>query len=356
MRVDLFDFQLPEALIALRPIRPPEAARLLHVRPGAAFEDRHVGDLPDLLRPGDALVLNDTWVMPTALSGVRPARGDAAEGVRIKFNLIERVDAATWNAFARPGKRLRGGDIIRFAGELSAEVSAKAEGGVVRLRFDRSGAALDAALEAVGRMPLPPYIADRRPADAQDREDYQTRFADPAEELRSVAAPTAGLHLTPAMLDRLEARGVRIVRLRLGVGAGTFLPVKGEDTAEHQMHPESFAISEAAVAAIDATREAGGRVVAAGTTSLRALESAADEAGRLRPTRASTQLFITPGYRFRVVEGLFTNFHLPRSTLFMLVAAFSGLECMRAAYAHAIAQRYRFYSYGDASLLWRSHG
>ncbi len=339
MRVDAFDFELPERLIAARPAEPREAARLLVVEP-ERFLDRHVGDLPDLLRPGDLIVTNDTKVIPALLFG---RRGEA----RIEATLHLRVGVGRWVAFARPAKRLRPGDRVAF-GDLTATVEAR-EGPEVTFDFGCDDAALFAALERVGRMPLPPYIRKQRDVDAADVADYQTVFA--AHE-GAVAAPTAGLHFTPDLLAKLEARGVRRATVTLHVGAGTFLPVSADDTDDHKMHTEHAEIDAAAVAAIDAARAEGGRIVAIGTTALRTLESAAAD-GTLQPFSGDTALFITPGYRFRVVDLLLTNFHLPRSTLFMLVAAFSGLERMKAAYAHAVAEKYRFYSFGDATLLHR---
>ena len=351
MLVDVFDFELPEAAIALRPARPRDAARLLTVRPGAepSFGDRIVRDLPDLLRPGDALVVNDTRVVPARLFGLRRRGDDAA---RIEVTLHRRDAPDRWRAFVRPAKRLAEGETLLFEGgegiPLSATASDK-EGGEVSLTFDRSGAALDAATAAVGRMPLPPYIEHRRAGDAEDAADYQTLFA---ERAGAVAAPTAGLHFTPALVAALAARGVGLHRVTLHVGAGTFLPVKSDTIEGHRMHGEIGSVSADTAAALGDLRRRGGRVVAVGTTTLRILESAADPDGTLRPFSGTTSIFITPGYRFRAVDLLMTNFHLPRSTLFMLVSAFAGLGTMRAAYAHAIASGYRFYSYGDASLLW----
>ena len=356
MRVDLFDFDLPEEAIALRPASPRESARLLVVRPGGVPEltDARVGDLVDLLAPGDALVFNDTRVIPAELRGVRVRE---AARTAVSFNLIERVDASRWRAFARPGKRLKAGDRVIFGegarvcllGEVWASVTAKGEDGIVDLAFDLSGPDLDAAIHAVGAMPLPPYIGAKRAADAQDEADYQTIYA---REEGAVAAPTAGLHFTPALMARLEERGIERHFVTLHVGAGTFLPVKVEDTADHVMHFESGTLTGETAARLNAVRARGGRIVAVGTTSLRILESACDEAGRLAGFSGATNIFITPGRKVRSIDALMTNFHLPRSTLFMLVSAFSGLERMRAAYAHAIATGYRFYSYGDASLLF----
>ena len=342
MKVDLFDFELPRERIAAHPAKPRDAARLLVVRRNA-LEDRIVRELPDLLRPNDLLVVNDTKVIPARLTG---KRGDA----QIEATLHKRVGPGRWAAFARPAKRLRAGDTVVFSDDLSATVAAKGEGGEVTLDFARDDAALLAALDAIGTMPLPPYIPRDAP-EAADRADYQTIFARAAG---AVAAPTAGLHFTDRLLALLEARGIARTRVTLHVGAGTFLPVKFEDTKDHRMHAEWGQVSTDTVAAIDRARASGGRIVAVGTTSLRLLESAADEGGRVRPFEGETDIFITPGYRFRAVDLLLTNFHLPRSTLFMLVSAFSGLARMKAAYAHAIETGYRFYSYGDACLLERA--
>ncbi|WP_072390403.1 tRNA preQ1(34) S-adenosylmethionine ribosyltransferase-isomerase QueA [Hyphomicrobium sp. CS1GBMeth3] len=360
MRTDLFDFELPENRIALRPAEPRDAARLLVVDPAASppFGDRTVRDLVDLLRPGDALVLNDTRVIPAALEGVR-VRGDLRSSV--SFNLLRRVDGSRWRALARPAKRLMIGDRVRFGSEhasdvcmlgaLDATVSARLEAGEVELAFDLSGPDLDQALFAVGTMPLPPYIAGRRAPDASDMATYQTVYA---KHDGAVAAPTAGLHFTPELFAALDARGIDRHFVTLHVGGGTFLPVKADDTSDHKMHAEWGEISQATAEALNAARARGGRIVAVGTTSLRILESAASEEGMVRPFVGDTAIFITPGYRFRAVDLLMTNFHLPRSTLFMLVSAFSGLETMKRAYAHAVASGYRFYSYGDASLLFRA--
>ncbi len=350
MRVDAFDFDLPEELIALRPARPRDSARLLVVRPGEAFGDRWMRDLPDLLRAGDLMVFNDSRVIHAALAGTRAPRGDG-EAVRIEANLHARDGADLWRAFLRPAKRVREGDAIRF-GDLEARVEARGEGGEAALRFAESGAALDAALERVGAPPLPPYIARKRAPDADDEADYQTVFADAPG---SVAAPTAGLHFTPGLLSGLEGAGVQSARVTLHVGAGTFLPVKSDDTAGHRMHSERFEISEAAAAAINAAKDEGRRVIPVGTTALRTLE-AAGAGGRVAAGAGATDIFITPGYRFRIADALLTNFHLPRSTLFMLVSAFSGLEQMQSAYSYAVAQKFRFYSYGDGCLLFPQGG
>lgn len=357
MRVDLFDFELPENLIALRPARPRDSARLLHVPSEGAFEDRGVRDVVKLLRAGDLLVFNDTRVIPARLKGVR-WRDD--NQVAFEATLHKRISASEWQAFAKPGKRLKPGDRVRFgaAGEnacllsaLDATIGEKRDDGLIAFKFDLAGADLDAAIALHGEMPLPPYIAGRRTEDDADRADYQTVYA--ARD-GAVAAPTAGLHFTPELLAALDAKGVERATVTLHVGAGTFLPVKADDTSEHAMHAEWREISEAAAAAINRAKAEGRRVIAVGTTALRSLESAAGEDGMMRAEMGDTSIFITPGYRFRVVDGLWTNFHLPRSTLFMLVSAFAGLERMHSAYAHAIAEGYRFYSYGDASLLWRA--
>jgi S-adenosylmethionine:tRNA ribosyltransferase-isomerase len=359
MRTDLFDFDLPADRIALRPSAPRDAARLLVVRPGATplLDDRRVRDLPGLLRPGDAIVVNDSKVIPARLTGRRIGRGDAEPA--IEATLHQRLDGSRWRAFAKPGKRLAPGDVIRFGtegrvcllGQLDATVEEKGEGGEVTLAFAFHGAVLDQALEERGSMPLPPYIAARRATDARDRDDYQTMFA---RQEGAVAAPTAGLHFTPELVAALQAQGVALHRVTLHVGAGTFLPVKATDTADHRMHGERGSVSFETAAALNEVRRAGGRVVAVGSTCLRLLESASREDGLIRPFEGETAMFITPGYRFRAVDIMMTNFHLPRSTLFMLVAAICGLDVMQAAYAHAIAAGYRFYSYGDACLLFRA--
>jgi len=347
MRTELFDFDLPPELIAQRPAAPRDAARLLVVAE-QALVDRQARDLPDLLAPGDLLVFNDTRVIPARLAG---RRGEARVEITLHQTLTRPASGACWSAFARPAKRLRVGDEVSFGPGLAAAVVARGEGGEVTLAFDCAPAALLERLEAVGRMPLPPYIKRPKGGDPQDRQDYQTLFA---RRPGAVAAPTAALHFTPALMQALAARGIEHAFVTLHVGAGTFLPVKAADTAQHRMHGERFWLPPEAALAIARTRRAGRRVVAVGTTVLRTLETVADEAGEVAPGVGETRLFVTPGHRFRVVDRLLTNFHLPRSTLFMLVAAFAGLERMQAAYAHAIAQRYRFYSYGDACLLERA--
>lgn len=336
-----FDFELPPERIAAHPVSPRDAARLLVV--GDGFDDRHFRDLPELLAPGDLLVVNDTRVIPSRLTGRRGA-------ARIEATLHKPESGDTWRAFARPAKRLHAGDQIEFADGLAATVVGKRDGGEVVLRFDRAGTELMAAIEAQGAMPLPPYLKRPEGPDPRDREDYQTIFADRAG---AVAAPTAGLHFTADLLSALRARGVTRVTVTLHVGAGTFLPIKVEAVCDHVMHAEWGEISAAAAAAINETRQAGGRIVAVGSTSLRLIESAAAPDGTVNPFSQETDIFITPGYTFRVADVMLTNFHLPRSTLFMLVCAFAGTARMKAAYAHAISVGYRFYSYGDACLLRR---
>ncbi|MBZ0162374.1 MAG: tRNA preQ1(34) S-adenosylmethionine ribosyltransferase-isomerase QueA, partial [Notoacmeibacter sp.] len=351
---DLFDFSLPEDRIALRPASPRDSARMLVVEPGRGLDDRTVSDLPDLLRTGDVLVFNDTRVIPAQLEGIRQRDGNSSS---VSATLHMRVAPDRWKAFLRPAKRVKAGDRIHFGhsgtscltGALDATVVAKGEAGEAELAFDLSGPALEEALHAVGHIPLPPYIASRRPEDERDRDDYQTIFA---REEGAVAASTAGLHFTPELMAALSAKGVSLQYVTLHVGAGTFLPVKADDTAGHRMHAEIGHIDAVTAAAINAARAKGGRIVAVGTTSLRLLESAARDDATLEAWSGATEIFITPGYRFKCVDLLMTNFHLPRSTLFMLVSAFSGLEAMQAAYAHAIGTGYRFYSYGDACLLY----
>ena len=390
MRTDLFDFDLPAGRIALRPVHPRDAARLLVVRPGGRpqtpfapaqagaqhaseggaggpwvpasagtsgeiFEDRHVRDLPDLLQPGDCLVVNDSKVIAARLKGRRIGRGSAEPA--IEATLHKRLDGSHWKAFILGAKKVEVGDTLRFGSEgrvcfldqLDAQVSHKDEGGEVTLSFSFHGPVLDQAIAERGDMPLPPYIASRRAPDEQDRTDYQTVFA---HEEGSVAAPTASLHFTDALLERLQARGIALHKVTLHVGAGTFLPVKSDEVEGHKMHAEFGTVPAAVAEALNATRAKGGRIVAVGSTALRLLESAASEDGTLKAFSGETAIFITPGYRFRAVDLMLTNFHLPRSTLFMLVSAFSGLDTMQRAYAHAIAAGYRFYSYGDACLLY----
>ncbi|WP_419913520.1 tRNA preQ1(34) S-adenosylmethionine ribosyltransferase-isomerase QueA [Hoeflea sp.] len=362
MRVDLFDFELPESAIALRPAVPRDSARLLAVDPASGLSDHVVTDLVSILRPVDALVLNDTKVIPAQLEGVRRRRaGTEVATTRISATLHIRIASDRWKAFARPAKRLKAGDRFSFGDpggtgsekSLDGTIENKGEAGEVELRFDLSGAELDAAIAATGHVPLPPYIASKRNDDARDRADYQTVYA---RQEGAVAAPTAGLHFTDKLFASLERAGVERHFVTLHVGAGTFLPVKADDTDDHVMHAEIGEVSEDTASALNAIKARGGRIVCVGTTSLRLLESASDPAGQLKAWRGSTDIFITPGYRFRFVDLLMTNFHLPRSTLFMLVCAFSGYETMCKAYRHAIENGYRFYSYGDASLLTRANG
>jgi S-adenosylmethionine:tRNA ribosyltransferase-isomerase len=367
MRLSDFDFHLPDEAIALRPAEPRDSARLLVVKPqagpGEGLEDRIVRELPDFLRPGDALVFNDTRVIPARLMGLRAGRGTGGgdgSPVAVEATLHRRIAPDRWVAFMRPGKRLKEGDRIAFghdadracqAGMLDATVIAKHEGGEIELAFDFAGVDLDLAVAAHGEMPLPPYIAAKRAEDDRDRADYQTVYA---REDGSVAAPTAGLHFTPELLERLKARGVSLHFVTLHVGAGTFLPVKTDVVSEHKMHAEFGEVPADVADALNAARAAGGRIVCVGTTSLRLLESATGEDGVIKPFADATAIFITPGYRFRAADVLMTNFHLPKSTLFMLVSAFAGQATMKAAYEHAIATGYRFYSYGDGSLLFRA--
>jgi S-adenosylmethionine:tRNA ribosyltransferase-isomerase len=350
VKVDLFDFELPEERIALHPAVPRDSARMLVVVSGEPRADRHVTDLTTILRPGDVLVVNDTKVLPAELKGTR-IRGESRASV--SFNLHKRVDAKTWRAFARPAKRLHLLDRLELGddGSLRASVAGKGDTGEVTLEFELGGAVLDEAIKAHGAMPLPPYIEAKRPSEARDRSDYQTVYA--AVD-GAVAAPTAGLHFTEALLQELADLGVSIERVTLHVGAGTFLPMKADDTDDHVMHAEWGELTEAVVHRLGAAKAQGGRIIAVGTTSLRLLETAARATGELRPFIGETDIFITPGFHFRAVDVLMTNFHLPKSTLFMLVSAFAGLETMQAAYAHAIRFKYRFYSYGDASLLFRA--
>ena len=339
MRVSDFDFHLPTENIALRPAIPRESARLLHV--GQTLDDKTVADLPSLLRAGDVLVFNDTKVIPAALTGVRTGRHGTTP--KIEALLHMRIDGARWKAFVKPAKKLLAGDHLLF-GELAAVVEHKGEEGEITLRFALANADLDAGLAQWGRVPLPPYIEGKRAQDLQDRDDYQTTYA---RHDGAVAAPTAGLHFTPQLMKQLEAIGVQQEFVTLHVGAGTFLPVKAEDTEDHKMHHEWGSVSVETSSRLQAAKAARRRIIPVGTTSLRLLE-----ASNAKAFSGSTDIFITPGYRFEVADGLITNFHLPKSTLFMLVSAFAGTERMRAAYAHAIANNYRFYSYGDASLLW----
>ncbi|MDI3471495.1 MAG: S-adenosylmethionine:tRNA ribosyltransferase-isomerase [Pseudolabrys sp.] len=357
MRTDLFDFDLPPERIALRPASPRDSARLMIVRPGGTppWQDRAVRDLPDILERGDCLVVNDSRVIAARLKGRRIGRGDNEPS--IEATLHKRIDGSTWRAFILGARKVQVGDVLRFGdegrvcflGQLDAQVSRKDENGDVTLSFSFHGPVLDQAISDLGDMPLPPYIASKRPTDDRDKADYQTMFAD---QDGSVAAPTAGLHFTPALLDRLAVRGVDVRKVTLHVGAGTFLPVKTDDVEDHTMHAEFGVVPAGTVEALNACRARGGRIVAVGSTALRLLESAAADDGAIREFAGETAIFITPGYRFKAIDLMLTNFHLPRSTLFMLVSAFSGLDVMKQAYAHAIASGYRFYSYGDACLLY----
>lgn len=356
MRVDLFDFDLPEDRIALRPAVPRDSARLLVVDPQNGLSDRGIRDLADLLQPGDALVFNDTKVIPAQLEGYRERDGVSA---LIGATLHMRMAGNRWKAFVRGAKKLRVGDRCHFGGSnnacvtgsLDANVVERGEDGEVEFLFDLTGVALDEALAAVGHIPLPPYIALKRDEDERDRTDYQTVYA---KDEGAVAAPTAGLHFTDSLLALLAAHGIERHFVTLHVGAGTFLPVKADDTVDHRMHFERGTVSQQTADALNAVKSRGGRIVCVGTTSLRLLESASDETGKLHAYEGATDIFITPGYRFRFVDMLMTNFHLPRSTLMMLVSAFSGMDTIRQAYDHAIKNNYRFYSYGDASLLYRA--
>jgi S-adenosylmethionine:tRNA ribosyltransferase-isomerase len=340
MRVDLFDFDLPPERIALRPIAPRDAARMLCVTGNGNLTDSQVRDLPQLLRKGDCLIFNDTRVIPAQLEG---RRGEASIGA----TLHKRIDLRRWQAFIRNAKRLRVGEQVDFGSGVTATAEARHEDGSFTLFFEGEDP-VEVLLERAGTMPLPPYIAGKRPTDAQDRSDYQTMFA---EKDGAVAAPTASLHFTPELMAAVTAAGIETATLTLHVGAGTFLPVKADDTADHKMHSEWGSINAATADRLNAVKAAGGRLIAVGTTSLRLVESAAAEDGIIRPFKGDTDIFITPGYRFKAIDGLMTNFHLPKSTLFMLVSALMGRETMQAAYAHAIAEKYRFYSYGDSSIL-----
>jgi S-adenosylmethionine:tRNA ribosyltransferase-isomerase len=351
MDVEFFNFDLPEARIALRPASPRDSSRLLQVKDGE-LSDHITNGLANLLQPGDIIVLNETKVLRASLTGIRSARMHGGGGdVKIDFNLHKQIAADIWRAFARPAKRLKQGDIVRFSDELFAEIIDKQNGGDVGLAFSLSGEALGHAIENIGEMPLPPYIARQRQVDTKDNVDYQTVFA---AQKGSVAAPTAGLHFTPGLFSKLKVAGVQVVRLTLHVGAGTFLPVSCDDTNDHKMHSEWYSIDKKAAQTINEAKRSGGRVIAVGTTALRALESCTNGAGKVVAGSADTDIFITPGYRFKIIDGMLTNFHLPKSTLFMLVSAFCGLDRMQAAYKHAIDSNYRFYSYGDTSLLWKA--
>ncbi len=347
MNLSDFDFHLPETLIATRPARPRSSARLLVAR-GDGIEDRVVRDLAEILGPGDLLVLNNTKVIPARLTGTRARQtGQGTARAKIEVTLLEPQADGCWTALAKPMKKLAAGEVVAFSGSLSATVAGRDET-TVRLSFNLTGADFDAALAEAGAMPLPPYIAAKRPADAQDKDDYQTVFA---RHAGAVAAPTASLHFDAPLLEALRARGVQFVEVTLHVGAGTFLPVKVDDVTTHRMHAEWGEVTETAAARINAAKAAGHRIIPVGTTALRLIESAADAQGRLQPWRGTTDIFIYPGYRFRITDALMTNFHLPKSTLMMLISALMGMDRVRRIYAHAIAKGYRFFSYGDASLL-----
>ncbi len=346
MQVDDFDFDLPESLIALRPAQPRDTARLLHIPAGKQRADLTVRALPDLLQAGDALVVNVTKVIPARLNGTRLKQGGT--GAKVEITLTERLGPIDWRCFLKPAKKVKDGDIIDFGGVL-AEVSEREEG-AARLSFQIAADAMETSLADLGTMPLPPYIAGKRAPDAQDNDDYQTLFA---REEGAVAAPTAGLHFTPELVETLKNEGIAFHEVTLHVGPGTFLPVKVDNIKEHKMHGEWGQVTPQTAASLNEVKAKGGRIVCVGTTSLRLIESATGEDGEVKPFEAVTDIFISPGYRFRAADMLLTNFHLPRSTLFMLISAFSGLEEMQAAYAHAIENGYRFYSYGDACLLER---
>jgi len=356
MRVDLFDFELPDSAIALRPASPRDSAGLLVVDAAGGLSDHHVADLLQFLKAGDALVFNDTRVIPAQLEGRRIRSSEAGESVsRISATLHMRMAPDTWKAFLRPAKRVKAGDRFSFGvqgdGQLDGIIESRGDGGEVDLKFDLAGAALDEAIMQAGHIPLPPYIASKRSEDDQDRTDYQTIYA---RHDGAVAAPTAGLHFTDELLEQLDRAGVERHHVTLHVGAGTFLPVKVDDTDAHVMHSEIGEVSAQTAEALNKVKKYGGRIVSIGTTSLRLLESASDENGILQPWSGPTDIFITPGYRFRFIDVLMTNFHLPRSTLFMLVCAFCGYDRMQKAYRHAIDNGYRFYSYGDSSLLMKA--
>ena len=350
MDVSLFDFDLPERAIALRPVSPRDSARLLHIPAQGDFAHQSVSDLPSLLRAGDVLVFNETKVFPAALTAMRPARAHGGgSDVKVTVNLHKARDEGAWDAFCRPAKRLRVGDILYFDESLSAQVTEKRGGGDLTLDFNQRGDMLLASFDRCGAPPLPPYIARKRAPDESDVSDYQTVYA---KESGSVAAPTAGLHFTDRLLKALDSAGVQREALTLHVGAGTFLPVKSDNTDDHDMHSEWFTISDAVADRLNAAKSEGRRIIAVGTTALRALESSVED-GRVKAQSRDTDIFLTPGSTFHVVDGLMTNFHLPKSTLFMLVSALAGLDRMQAAYKTAIEAGYRFYSYGDSSLIWK---
>lgn len=347
--LDAFDFHLPEERIALRPADPQDSARMLVVHGDGRLEDASVRDLPSLLAPGDSLVFNDTRVLPSALKGTRPARDAQGRDVAVDINLVDEVGSHAWRALARPGKRLREGDMIGFAEGFSARVAARHEGGEITLEFSTGSRGLTDWLDEVGAMPLPPYIARRRAADRADRATYQTAFA--GDDARSVAAPTAGLHFTPRLLGEIDAAGLARETVRLHVGLGTFAPLDAAALRDNRLHEEWRRLTPDVAQRLNAARHAGRRCVPVGTTAMRTLESCVDEAGTLQAATGPTDIFIKPGDAVRATDGLVTNFHLPRSSLFMLVCALMSTDIMQAAYAHAVKAEYRFYSYGDACLL-----
>jgi S-adenosylmethionine:tRNA ribosyltransferase-isomerase len=351
MQLSEFDFDLPEDLIALRPAVPRDAARLLVSKPNHGIEDAIVSALPIYLRSGDVLIFNDTRTLAASLKATRAQRGPVGGQVMIEINLHQRVDGAHWKAFVRPAKRVAIGDVLTFHDDFQAEVSGLGEAGEVTLAFSKAGAELDQAIAKFGSMPLPPYIARKRAVDAQDAQDYQTVYA---RAEGSVATPTAGLHFTPDLLRALDEAGIERHWVTLHVGAGTFLPVKVDNIQDHVMHAETYEVSAQTAQAVAQAKAEGRRVIAVGTTSLRTLESIVDQDGQITFGSGNTAIFITPGYQFKVVDGLITNFHLPKSTLLMLVGALIGMEALREVYRHAIDTHYRFYSYGDASLLWKA--
>ena len=351
MQLSEFDFDLPEDLIALRPAVPRDSARLLVSRPDHAIEDAIVSALPSFLRAGDVLIFNDTRTLAASLRATRAQRGPVGGPVCVDINLHQRLDGSLWKAFVRPAKRVALGDVLTFHAELQADVVGLGEAGEVTLSFSKSGAELDQAIARYGTMPLPPYIARKRPVDGQDAQDYQTVYA---RVEGSVATPTAGLHFTADLLNALDAAGIERHWVTLHVGAGTFLPVKVNNIQDHVMHAETYEVSAETAAAVARAKAEGRRVIAVGTTSLRTLESIVDPDGQITYGGGDTSIFITPGFKFKVVDGLITNFHLPKSTLLMLVGALIGMEALRDLYRHAIDARYRFYSYGDASLLWKA--
>lgn len=351
MQLSEFDFNLPEELIALRPAVPRDSARLLISQPKHAIEDAVVSALPHYLRAGDVLIFNDTRTLAASLKATRAQRGPVGGPVSVDINLHQRLDGSTWKAFVRPAKRVGLGDVLTIQDSLQAHVVGLGDAGEVTLAFSKSGAELDQAIAQFGTMPLPPYIARKRAVDAQDAQDYQTVYA---RADGSVATPTAGLHFTPSLLEALDHAGIERHWVTLHVGAGTFLPVKVENIHDHVMHAETYEVSAQTAAAVARAKAEGRRVIAVGTTSLRTLESIVDPDGEITYGGGDTSIFITPGYRFKVVDGLITNFHLPKSTLLMLVGALIGMEALRDVYRHAIEKRYRFYSYGDASLLWKA--